>query len=216
MSRKTDTPMQNMMRGRRAETPTELGGSNPQMDMLLKQYAMLEAELEAKRAQLHALEAAPAADVITGLANHYALHEEIEKSLSTARRYGRQHALLWLSINDFDTLAKLGTGMDNAMLTHVARLLRQNIRPTDIASRPANATFAVILNELRVLENAQTRADTIAATIALTPCVGPSRSVHITVAMGCCLFGAEDDLHGVLSKAQAALGHSAMPTGQYS
>ncbi len=205
-SKAAKNPLQTMMK-RRAADGLPAGGNSQQVDMLLKQYAMLQAELAAKEAQLEAMGQGAGADAATGLANRRALEDEIEKSLSTARRYGRQHALIALEIPDYSAMAgQLGADMAGAMLSHVARLVRQNIRPTDIAARPTEgSTFYIILNELRVLENAEMRAATIDAAVAQTPCIGASRSMHVEVEVGCSLFGADDELEAVLAKADAAL-----------
>lgn len=205
-SKAAKNPLQSMMK-RRVTDSLPAGSGNEQMEMLLKQYAMLQAELAAKEAQLEAMGQGAGADAATGLANRRALENEIEKSLSTARRYGRQHALIALEIPDYQAMAsQLGQEMAGAMLAHVAQVVRQNIRPTDIASRPTEgSTFYVILNELRVLENAEMRAATISAAVAQTPCIGMGRTLHVHVEVGCTLFGADDEMDAVLAKADAAL-----------
>lgn len=143
-------------------------------------------------------------DPLTGLANRRTFEEELERSLATARRYGRQHALLVVDVNDFKSINdRLGHATGDQVLQHVARLLRQNIRPTDIAARYGGDEFCVILNELRAMENATMRAQGISDIISRTPCVGQKHTVHVGASVGCCVFGAEDEAAEVFQRADA-------------
>jgi GGDEF domain-containing protein len=215
MMEKKPNPLQALMNERRAAAPTPVNRPvEPGLELLLKQYQLMQAELAEKDAKLAALQhttqhtAGP--DAATGLANRQALEDELTKSLATAQRYGRVHGLVVLELTDFNVLAGLESGAAQAMLTHVARLLRQNIRPTDIAARPepeagAPQRFFVILNELRELENLTMRAGALAAVVQTTPCLLWARTLPLSVQVGCTMFGAGDALGAVLAAAVAKL-----------
>lgn len=177
-----------------------------QYEDLLQEFNKLQQLYEEQSALLAKLQAQAPLDDVTGLANHKSLESELERSIATARRHSRTHALVLFRLQDFTTYAALGEGTETAILTHLARLLRQNIRPTDIAARLQGGTFAVILNEVRATDNAHQRAAAIADVVAHTPCVAGPRSLQLSVMTGVRPFGAEDGVPTLLSDAHALLG----------
>ncbi|MFZ2620518.1 MAG: GGDEF domain-containing protein, partial [Alphaproteobacteria bacterium] len=133
------------------------------------------------------------ADPLTGLANRRAFDEEMQKSLSTAKRYNRTHGLLLIDADNFKSINdNLGHAMGDKVLQHIASLLRQNVRKTDIIARLGGDEFAVILNELRSADNAEARAIALMDIIAKTPCIGEEKSIHIGVSIGHHVFGANE------------------------
>ena len=182
-----------------------------QYEDLLAEFTKLQQLYEEQTALLAKLQQQAPIDAATGLANQKSLEGELERSLATARRHGRTHALVVFRLNDFATYAALGETTETAILTHLARLLRQNIRPTDIAARLEGGTFAVLLNEVRATDNAFQRAAAIAEVVAQTPCMAGSRSLQLAVATGVRPFGAEDDTPTLLADAHAKLADSGAP-----
>ncbi|PIZ30101.1 MAG: hypothetical protein COY40_05415 [Alphaproteobacteria bacterium CG_4_10_14_0_8_um_filter_53_9] len=195
--KKTD-PLTGMMQARRAEDVKNL--SEPEIEAMMRELAELRQIVAAQRLHMEDMEDVAAADPMTGLANHRALEEELAKSISTAKRYGRTHALIALEVDNFDGYQALDAELAGEILRFVAGVLRQNIRPTDIASRLENGQFAVILNELRVVENANMRAKELARCLAATPCVGKTRTVQLSAHVACVGFGADDDVGSVLER----------------
>lgn len=200
-----------LMRHRQAEPAEPYNAA--EVDKLISQFKQLEQQVESQKQVIGNLQKQALADPSTGLANRRTLEIEIEKSLSTSRRYGRRHALIWIELADYAALEALGEETTACVLTHTARLLRQNIRATDIASRPHDVApvFACILNELRLAENAAMRADEISKVLNGTPCVTPRATLHLTGQVGHVVFGADDEVADVIAKAQAAC-HAVMPT----
>jgi diguanylate cyclase (GGDEF)-like protein len=145
------------------------------------------------------LQACAAACPLTGLANRAALENELAKSLSNAKRHDRRHGLLLLQLDGLASLEKtLEPVVMQGLLQHVARLIRQNIRPTDVAAHLEDHTFVVILNELKVMANAQMRADQLAETLRNTPYIGASRSVGVIPVIQTRLVTAGDTVRDLL------------------
>lgn len=183
-----------------------------QYEELLAEFTKLQQLYEEQANLLAKLQAQAPMDDITGLANQKSLESELERSLAAAKRHSRTHALVVFRLNDFATYAALGEATETAILTHLARLLRQNIRPTDVAARLQGGTFAVLLNEVRATDNAHQRAAAITEIVAQTPCMAGTRSLHLSVAAGVRPFGADDDRATLMNDAHAHLAQSAPVT----
>ncbi len=199
-------PIAGLLKQRR--TQPQAAFSADEIDELLGHFSALQKQIATQGDMIESLQSTSAADPVTGLANATTLRLEIERSLATATRYGRRHGLIKLIIDDFDGFDALGADVAVAALTHMARLMRQGIRATDIAARAHKAEFYVILNELKMLENAETRATELAAAVAQTPCVMGTHTLSMTITTGACLFGAEDTLAEIMARVAAAWGTS--------
>ncbi|MBI1309648.1 MAG: diguanylate cyclase [Proteobacteria bacterium] len=205
MSSKRPDTISSMMRRRQADS-TAAQPPASDYDRLMAEYRQLQELLAQQKKLIGSLEHDAMSDSLTGLANRRTFEKELERSLATARRYGRRHAVLLIDINDFKSINdNLGHLTGDAVLTHIARLLRQNIRPTDIAARLGGDEFAVILNELRAVENADHRAQEISQTISHTPCIGEKSTVHVSISIGCSVFGADDEISEILEKADKSM-----------
>lgn len=202
MTKRLD-PIAGIMRRRRA-APQEVYSAD-EVDKMLQHYKMLQDDLERKSHEIAALERDRKSCSVTGLANARTLREEVERSVATAQRYGRRHALLLIRVNDFEGYNAMGAETAVAVLTHVARLLRQNIRATDIAARTEGCMFGVVLNELRAIENADFRAEELMKILAHTPCLTARHNLSLSATIGAYVFGLDDDTDGIFTKAKAAL-----------
>ncbi|NBX86018.1 MAG: GGDEF domain-containing protein [Proteobacteria bacterium] len=203
MGNKQNDTIGGMMKKRTARKPVTVAEPMSDYDKLMVEYLRLQQQFLDQQALIGSMAQDTLADPITGLASRKTLMAEIEKSLSTAQRYGRQHALVMVEIADFNNLQeRLGRKVGDGILQHIGRLLRQNIRPTDIAARLEAGRFCVILNELKALENAEMRSGAISEIISQTPYMDEQRSVHVLAQVGCCLFGADDDAEDLMRKVE--------------
>lgn len=83
-------------------------------------------------------------DALTGLYNHISFHEFYDKALE----YGNQGAPFHLALIDIDNFKRIndkyGHRTGDAVLARVAKVIKDNITPTDIASRYGGEEFAVL------------------------------------------------------------------------
>jgi diguanylate cyclase (GGDEF)-like protein len=87
-------------------------------------------------------------DPLTGLLNHQAFSQELEKELSRAERYGHGLTLLFLDLDAFKLVNDtLGHRDGDLVLRSVARGLESSLRGSDTAGRIGGDEFAVLLLE---------------------------------------------------------------------
>lgn len=85
-------------------------------------------------------------DSLTGLLNRRRFHEEIERNLAEAHRYGVRGALLFLDLDQFkDVNDSRGHRVGDELIQGVARIVRERVRETDIAARLGGDEFSVLL-----------------------------------------------------------------------
>jgi len=85
-------------------------------------------------------------DSLTGLGNHRAFHEELDRQMQVSRRYAVPVALLLLDLDDFKHVNdSAGHGAGDAVLASVGRFLDAHVRATDQAFRIGGDEFAVVM-----------------------------------------------------------------------
>ena len=101
-------------------------------------------------------------DSLTNLPNRRHLMELLSSSLEKARREDQVLALLYLDLDGFKLINdSLGHTVGDALLAQVAACLRSWIRPEDTLGRLGGDEFLVILNGLRVRQDAMLVAENL-------------------------------------------------------
>lgn len=85
-------------------------------------------------------------DYLTALPNRRYLESRLDELRTSANERSRGIAVLHIDLDRFKQINDtLGHGAGDAMLKHAARILRDNIRPTDFAARIGGDEFVVLL-----------------------------------------------------------------------
>lgn len=173
-------------------------------DLLLTEMIEMQKKLKKQKGVIQELQEDASTDALTGLDNRRVFERELERSLAAAVRYGRTHALIMVDVNDFKQINDtLGHPEGDNVLKHIARLLEQNTRPTDVVARIGGDEFCIILNELKIAENGDMRAKDIANIINRTPYISVTKTIPVSVSIGCYVFGADDHLDDIIKRADA-------------
>lgn len=88
-------------------------------------------------------------DPLTGLLNRFSFEERLEQALSSARRYERELAILFIDLDNFkDINDSLGHQLGDELLKLVADRLRKAVRESDIVARLGGDEFIIAFTEI--------------------------------------------------------------------
>jgi diguanylate cyclase (GGDEF)-like protein/PAS domain S-box-containing protein len=147
---------------RMAGSSTDITERKRQEQQILEQQR----ELEAANARLEAL---ATLDGLTGLKNHRAFQERLEREWERALRYNAPLSLLFLDVDMFkDYNDAYGHPAGDQVLKTVAHLLQQHARDTDFVARYGGEEFVVVLPHTDCA-GARTVAERLRSAIAAVP-----------------------------------------------
>ncbi len=109
-------------------------------------------------------------DALTGLGNHRAFQEELERQLDLSREHGHSLVLVLLDLDDFGALNKsAGHATGDLLLGEMSRLMRTVLRRSDLPFRTGGDEFAILLPHLSVENGYQVTRRLLAAALAPRP-----------------------------------------------
>jgi diguanylate cyclase (GGDEF)-like protein/PAS domain S-box-containing protein len=101
-------------------------------------------------------------DPVTGLANRALFVERVRHAVARTRRDDEGVAVIFLDVDDFKTVNdSLGHAAGDQVLLEVAKRLESSIRASDTAARFGGDEFAVLLEDVRNVQEAADAADRI-------------------------------------------------------
>jgi diguanylate cyclase (GGDEF)-like protein len=112
--------------------------------VLIRQFFVL----RENRHLSNAMEQLAVTDGLTGLANRRSFNDALEKEMVRAQRYNRPLSLLMMDINNFKKYNdSRGHPAGDKLLKDFARLIKSQLRVTDIVARYGGDEFVIILPE---------------------------------------------------------------------
>jgi len=154
-----------------------------------------QAELARKTAEFERLSLT---DALTGVANRRALTERGQIEIAAL---GREPSSLSVVIFDIDHFKRVndtfGHGVGDIVLSHVALVAKENLRPGDLIARIGGEEFALLLPHTEVGE-AQAIAERIRAKIAEAQVISGETAVSVTCSFGVAPF---DNTSGTIDNA---------------
>lgn len=172
---------------------------------LSKEIIGLRGRLARGRARIAQLKRLADEDALVRVANRRAFLRELSRMVAAARRYGTRIAVLYFDIDNMKHVNDaFGHVAGDAVIAHVASILRGNVRGSDMVGRLGGDEFGVVLANTNE-HTARAKAKQLSRVIAATPVRIGDRSIAIRITHGVCTFEAGDDAQAMIANADRAM-----------
>jgi diguanylate cyclase (GGDEF)-like protein/PAS domain S-box-containing protein len=123
-------------------------------------------------------------DALTGLINRREFENRLRKALDSAAEMGREHAVLYLDLDQFKVVNDTcGHAAGDELMRQISAILQRRLREGDVLARLGGDEFGVLLENCAP-ENAVRIAEQLRKTVADFPFVWQPRSFSVSVSIG--------------------------------
>jgi diguanylate cyclase (GGDEF)-like protein len=145
-------------------------------------------------------------DFLTNLPNRMVVNDHISHSISLARRYRRNIALLFVDLDRFKSVNdSFGHATGDKLLQLVSRRLLAAVRASDTVSRRGGDEFVVLLSEIARASDAATSAQKIVDSLGL-PYNVDGHNVRIDCSIGISIYPEDGaDVETLIKNADTAM-----------
>lgn len=153
-------------------------------------------------------------DPLTGLVNRRGMEERLKELLVSAKRWNREHALLYMDLDHFKVVNdSCGHAAGDELLRSVSGLLRKHVRARDTVIRLGSDEFAVLLEDCP-METASRIAHAMRDEIRDYRFEWEMRRFSVGVSVGVTHIGADVEDHASVISAADTSCHLAKEQGQ--
>jgi diguanylate cyclase (GGDEF)-like protein len=172
---------------------------------LLGEVEQLRRELKDTQARLGHLEKLADQDPLAPISNRRAFIRELSRVISYAQRYNIPSSVLFFDLNGLKAINDThGHVAGDAVLTHVAHILVENVRGSDFVGRLGGDEFGVILANADQ-GAANEKALSLAKAIEQSEFAWEGQRVPISLAFGAYSFRAGEDPTSAIANADKAM-----------
>ena len=145
-------------------------------------------------------------DALTDLPNRLLFQDRLQHSMSKARRFAQQVAILFLDLDRFKKINdSLGHEVGDGLLQVVANRLRKCMRHSDTVARLGGDEFVVIMEQFRHMKEVLLVARKILQTLSL-PTTIKNHELSVTASIGISLYPDDsEDVEGLMRCADMAM-----------
>lgn len=162
-------------------------------------------DLAKARGRIASLERLADEDSLTSVANRRAFVRQLTRMIAFTHRYGVPASVVYFDLNNMKQINDAhGHPAGDAALRHIATVLRDNIRSSDIVGRLGGDEFGVILAQTDEAQ-AHNKAAALAAAIAAAPLRVGDLSIAVSAAYGVHAFSGTDDPQHAIDAADRAM-----------
>lgn len=180
-------------------------GDGPQLADLVAENQHLHAMIAEMRERIVALELLADTDTLTPLPNRRAFMRRLETVLQSIARHHTPAAILYI---DLDGLKRIndeyGHPAGDAVLLHVAQLLTENLRASDMVARIGGDEFGLILDHLS-LDDAQAKAVALSDHVLSRPVIFGGAEIPVRVTIGLAMAQAGESVASLIERADTAM-----------
>jgi diguanylate cyclase (GGDEF)-like protein len=187
------------------KTEDSAPGLHDELKKLQAEWATMQRELEMARARIAQLERLADEDSLAPIANRRAFVRELSRMIAFTRRYGPPSSVIYFDVNGMKQINDTyGHPAGDAALRHVAEVLSNNVRESDIVGRLGGDEFGVILAQTSQ-DQANAKGVALAQAIAGTPFRWGKNSITVSAAYGVYSFTGSDDAQVAIEAADKAM-----------
>lgn len=177
----------------------------PQMDRLQAEIARLREIVAHQTLMLEDMAKAANRCCLTGLLNRRGLAAALDGALADFDRYDHAGAVVLIDLNAFKPINDTyGHAAGDAVLRHVAALLRDHVRASDTVARLGGDEFVLILKETDAA-TAVAQARRLAALLRATPCAYGGVTLPVSASMGVASFDEAGEAEALLALADGRM-----------
>ncbi len=172
---------------------------------LMQEVESLRSEVERANSRLAHMERLADQDALVPIPNRRAFVREMSRVISYNERYDAVSSLVYLDLNDFKEINdKHGHAAGDAALMHVAQVLTDNLRESDLLGRLGGDEFGVILSHTD-LDQAMIKGRELAQAIQATPVDYEGAHLVISASYGITTFKKGEPAQEAINAADRAM-----------
>ncbi|MDP6708173.1 MAG: GGDEF domain-containing protein [Alphaproteobacteria bacterium] len=172
---------------------------------LMQEVENLRRELDRTHERLNHMERLADQDPLAPIANRRAFVRELNRVISFTERYNTNSSLVYFDINGFKKINdNHGHAAGDKALMHVAEVLLESVRESDIVGRLGGDEFGVILAQADE-QLAADKAQLLANEIERRPLEWEGKHLEIGVAYGVTTFSGGESVNDALAAADRAM-----------
>ena len=165
----------------------------------------LGAERDALAERLAAAQVLADRDALAPVFNRRAFLRELHRTMSEVERYRTPAAVLYVDLDGFKALNdSYGHAAGDAVLAQVGRMLRDQVRESDVVGRLGGDEFGIILNRASA-EEARAKAWSLSEHLHATPIIHAGTSHRIAASFGIHAIAVVEDPETAIARADEAM-----------
>jgi len=172
---------------------------------LMAEVDSLKQELDQSRERIAYLEQLSDRDALAPLANRRAFVREMSRVMAFSERYSAPASLIFFDVNGLKPINDThGHLAGDAALMHIADILVENVRESDIVGRLGGDEFGVILSQADE-DAAREKAESLGKQIESAPLIWNDIEIEVGIAFGTYTFQGGDTANDALAAADKAM-----------
>jgi diguanylate cyclase (GGDEF)-like protein len=172
---------------------------------LMQEVDNLRSEVERANSRLAHMERLADQDALVPIPNRRAFVREMSRVISYNERYDAVSSLVYLDLNDFKEINdKHGHAAGDAALMHVAKVLTENLRESDLLGRLGGDEFGVILSHTDA-DKAMIKGRELAQAIQATAVDFEGAQLVISASYGITMFKGGESAQDAINAADRAM-----------
>lgn len=181
------------------------GEARKALRRLLAENEAMRRELDEARTRIAQLERLADEDSLAPIANRRAFVRELSRMIAFSKRYGSPSSVVYFDVDGLKQINDThGHPAGDAALRHVAEILCDNVRSSDVVGRLGGDEFGVILAQTNQ-EQATAKAITLAGEIQKKVLRWGSVKIKVSAAYGVYSFSGGDDAQVAIEAADKAM-----------